>query len=150
MKNKTRVFLAVVMAAVMLWSTSFSVYAGAAETGISPRLDNCYGASMSFAVIDPGVADFSVSYEGNPTTFVHAKLTVTFEKRILGVIWRTVDIGTTNNEWVAFSGELQDIFYDFVTMDGAGTYRANFKLEILGIDGSIDVIEKSIDCRYSG
>lgn len=150
MKNKTRVFLAVVMAVVMLWSTSFSVYAGAAETGISPRLDNCNGASMSFAVIDPGVADFIVSYEGNATTFVHAKLTVTFEKRVLGLFWRTVDIGTTNNEWVAFNDDLLGDFYDFVTMDGAGTYRANFKLEILGIDGSIDVIEESIDCRYSG
>ena len=114
------------------------------------RLDNCNGASMSFVVVDPGIADFVVSYEGNATTFVHAKLTVTFEKRFLGVFWRTVDIGTTNNEWVAFNGDLQGDFYDYVTMDGTGTYRANFKLEILGIDGSIDVIEESIDCRYSG
>ena len=105
---------------------------------------------MTFAVIDPGVADFVVSYNGNSTTFVHAKLTVTFEKRVLGLFWRTVDIGTTNNEWVAFNSNVQGEFYDFVTMDGTGTYRANFKLEILGIDGSIDVIEESIDCRYSG
>lgn len=150
MKKSVKVFLSVFMIFSMLLSTCISVYASDVNTGITPRLDNCHDFYMTFAVIDPGVADFVVSYNGNSTTFVHAKLTVTFEKRVLGLFWRTVDIGTTNNEWVAFNSNVQGEFYDFVTMDGTGTYRANFKLEILGIDGSIDVIEESIDCRYSG
>jgi hypothetical protein len=93
------------------------------------------------------VADFMVSYIGNPDTFTVAKLTVTFEKRFLGAFWRTVDIGTENNEWIAYNADQRGEFYDYVTLDGTGTYRANFKLEIFGHD-TIDVIEETIACTY--
>jgi hypothetical protein len=98
-------------------------------------------------VIDPGVADFMVSYNGNPDTFMVAKLTVTFEKRFLGAFWRTVDIGLENNEWVEYNTDLRGDFYDDVTLDGTGTYRANFKLEIFGPD-TVDVIEETMQCQY--
>jgi hypothetical protein len=132
----------------VLWAGAVSVYASDANAGIAPCLENLHDATITFAVIDPGVANFMVSYNGNEDTFTQAKLTVTFQKRFLGLFWRTVDIGTTNNEWVAYSSVVQGEFYDTITMDGTGTYRANFKLEIYGTSGTTDVIEKTIDCKY--
>ena len=147
MKKNAKKIITVILSILMLWCGCATVYASDADAGVAPCLDYAYDASMSFVVIEPGVADFFVSYNGNPNTFMVAKLTVTFEKRFLGVFWRTVDIGTENNEWVACNADMQGEFFDYVTLDGEGTYRANFKLEIMGADSS-DVIEESLQYRY--
>ena len=137
----------VALSVLLLWCACTTAYASDANAGVAPCLDYAYDFSMAFVVIDPGVANFMVSYNGNPDTFMVAKLTVTFEKRFLGVFWRTVDIGTENNEWVDYCCDLRGDFYDNVTMDGTGTYRANFKLVIMGADSS-DVIEETMQCTY--
>ena len=149
MKKNVKVFLTMVMIALMLWSTCVSVYASDADAGIMPCLDNCYDFAMTFGVYAPGVAEFTVDYNGNEATFTQAKLTVTFQKKFLGLFWRTVDIGTTNNEWVGYCTDLRGSFYDTVTMNGTGTYRANFTLEIYGTSGTTDVIEETIECKYN-
>ncbi|MBE6619764.1 MAG: hypothetical protein E7625_00160 [Ruminococcaceae bacterium] len=149
MKTNKKTFLTLLMATLILWTMCVSVYASDTGTGISPRLDNCHDASMVFSVLDPGVAHFAVDYNGNAATFTQAKLTVTFQKKFLGLFWRKVDIGTTNNEWVGYCTDLRGSFYDTVTMDGTGTYRANFTLEIYGTSGTTDVIEKTIECKYN-
>lgn len=148
MKRNVKAIVTVILSMLILWCACTTAYASDADAGVSPCLDNAYDASMAFVVIDPGVADFMVSYNGNPDTFMVAKLTVTFEKRFLGAFWRTVDIGLENNEWVEYNTDLRGDFYDDVTMDGTGTYRANFKLEIFGPD-TVDVIEESITCKYN-
>lgn len=146
MKKSVKKIITVILSILMLWCGCATVYASDADAGVAPCLDYAYDFSMSFVVIEPGVANFMVSYNGKPDTFMVAKLTVTFEKRFLGVFWRTVDIGTENNEWVGYNADMQGEFYDYVTLDGDGTYRANFKLEIMGADSS-DVIEKTMEYR---
>ncbi len=147
MKKNAKKIITVILSILMLWCGCATVYASDADAGVAPCLDYAYDASMTFGVIAPGVADFFVSYNGNPNTFMVAQLTVTFEKKVLGLFWRTVDIGTENNEWIGYNADLQGEFFDYVTLDGEGTYRANFKLEIMGADSS-DVIEESLQYRY--
>ena len=147
MKKRVKAIIAVVLSILMLWCGCATTYASEADAGIAPCLDYAYDTSMSFVVIEPGVADFMVSYNGNPNTFMVAKLTVKFEKKVLGVFWRTVDIGTENNEWVGYNADLQGVFFDYVTLDGTGTYRANFRLEIMGADSS-DIIEETMTYKY--
>ena len=147
MKKSVKMIITVMLSILLLWCGCATAYASDENSGVAPCLDNAHTFSMAFVVIDPGVADFMVSYNGNPDTFMVAKLTVTFEKRFLGVFWRTVDIGLENNEWVEYNTDLRGDFYDDVTMDGTGTYRANFKLEIFGPD-TVDVIEKTMQCQY--
>ena len=148
MRKKVKTMLTVIMSVLMLWCGCMSVHASTIDSGVAPCLDNCHDVAISFSVIDPGVANFVVSYNGNEETFTQAKLTVTFQKRFLGLFWRTVDIGTENNEWVGYCSDLQGDFYDTITMDGTGTYRANFKLEIYGTSGTTDVIEETMSCKY--
>ena len=147
MKRSMKTIVTVILSIFILWCGCVSAYASDTDAGVAPCLDYAHTFSMSFGVIDPGVADFFVSYVGNSDTFMVAQLTVTFEKRYLGVFWRTVDIGTENNEWIAYNADLRGEFFDTITMDGTGVYRANFKLQIMGADSS-DVIEESITCRY--
>ena len=147
MNKRVKIIISIILAVLMLWCGCIATYAIEANEGIMPRLDYAYDFSMAFVVIDPGVADFFVSYNGNPNTFMVAKLTVTFEKKVLGLFWRTVDIGTENNEWVGHNADLRGEFYDYVTLDGTGTYRANFILTIYGADSS-DIIEESMTYKY--
>lgn len=148
MKKRVKMIVAVMLSILMLWCGCVSAYARDTDAGVVPCLDNAYDTSFSFVVVDPGVADFVVSYIGNPNTFAVAKLTVTFEKKFLGLFWRTVDIGTENNEWIEYCGDQQGDFIGLVTLDGTGTYRANFKLEVMGFD-TADVIEKTMEYRLN-
>ena len=147
MKQSVKKIITILLTILMLWCGCTATYASGTDAGIAPCLDYAYDFSMSFVVIEPGVANFMVSYNGNPNTFMVAKLTVTFEKKVLGVFWRTVEIGTENNEWIGYNADLRGEFYDYVTLDGTGTYRANFRLEIMGADSS-DIIEESMTYRY--
>ena len=148
MKKNAKKIITVILSILMLWCGCATVYASDADAGIAPCLENAYDFSMSFVVIEPGVANFMVSYNGDPDAFAVAKLTITFEKRFLGVFWRTVDIGTENNEWIGYNADMRGEFYDYVTLDGEGTYRAHFKLEIMGTTTPTDVIEKTMQCQY--
>ena len=149
MKKSTKAFLTVLMVVIMLCAYCTSAYASDADAGISPRMDNCVEYTMAFNVIDPGVAEFLVDYIGESDSFVQAKLTVSFEKKYLGLFWRDVDIGTSTNTWIGISSDLYGFFTDSIPVsDGTGTYRANFILKMYGSDGSVDILEHSIECRY--
>lgn len=149
MKTRMRSFCTVLLAVVIALGSMMPIYAeeAASASEIQPRFDHLYSAEFSFVVIEPGAGNFLVSYYAHPDTFRLAKLTVVFQKRVLGLFWQTVDIGTTNNEWVAYCTDLQGDFYDTVMLDGTGTYRAVFKLEIHG-ELTTDVIEDDIDYQY--
>lgn len=115
-----------------------------AETGeISPRLTNVSGATTHFEVVD-GEAYFYASYEGRAATFSQAQLRVQVQKKVLGLFWRNV-----GDEWVGYNSVLDGYFYDSISVDGTGTYRANFTLTIYGTQGVNDVIEDTIEVKYS-
>ena len=149
MKTRMRSFCTVLLAIVIAFGSMMPIYAEEAVSAseIQPRFDHTYSAGFSFVVIDPGAGDFGVSYYANDDTFRLAKLTVVFQKRVLGLFWQTVDIGTENNEWVAYCTDVDGDFYDTVMLDGTGTYRALFKLEVHG-EMTTDVIEETIDYQY--
>ena len=120
-----------------------------AEEAISPRLTNCYQGNFSFTVIDPGEAHVGVTYAAKADVFTQAKLTVKIQKKFLLFFWQTVDIGTTNDEWVAYSSAINGQFYNYFPVDGTGTYRAVFSLEMSGTTGVVDVIEDTIEFKYT-
>ena len=155
MKQKLGRIVSLIMVAVMLCCSTISSQAvtyseQTAETqSISPRLSHCNNCGMAFQIYDPdpGVGTFAVSYVGK-STFDRAKLSVKFEKRFLGVFWKTVDIDEPNDEWVCYSYNPDGVFSDEIAMDGTGTYRALFTFEVRGTDGTTDVIERTIERVY--
>lgn len=141
MKKKCRVCMSVFLAALVLFTSLVPVFATDEE--ISTYLTNCSDASISFGVAE-GEASFYVSYTGRASSFTQAKLTVQVQKKFLGLFWRDAA-----DEWVGYNSELVSEFYDDIPVDGTGTYRAVFKLEVFGSTGVTDVIEDTIQCKYS-
>lgn len=115
----------------------------AGNEGITPRWTNTSDTTMSF-VVDDGQANFYVSYVAYTSTFSQAQLRVQIQKRVLGLFWRNV-----GDEWVGYSTALRGDFYDYIPVDGKGTYRANFTLTVYGTQGATDVIEDTIEVKYS-
>ena len=141
MKKTTKLVIHVFLVCTLLCMSTLSAFAESEE--ISPRLTNMVDATISFTVVD-GEASFYVSYEGRATTFSQAQLRVQIQKRVLGLFWR--DVG---DEWVGSSTALSGDFYDYIPVDGKGTYRANFTLTVYGTQGVNDVIEDTIEVKYS-
>lgn len=140
MKKVCRASFSVFLAIVVLCMGIMPVFA--MGDGASTYLTNCSDAVMSFGVSD-GVASFYVSYTGREETFTHAKLTVQIQKKFLGLFWRDVA-----DEWVGYCTELYGDFYDDIPVDGHGTYRAVFTLDVHGNTGRVDVMEDTIEYMY--
>ena len=140
MKKTAKTFLILALSAVM-FLTSIPVFASGADTGISPRLSHMGSARFSFNATDTG-GHVAVSYEGYDDTFVQATVTVKLEKRYLLFFWKDID------EWSATSTELWGYFIHTFALDGTGKYRATITLEVLGTDGTTDVITDTIESTY--
>ena len=141
MKSACRVGFSVFLAIVMVCMSVIPSFA--TDDGISTYLTNCYEATMTFGVAD-GEASIYVSYTGRSSTFTQAKLTVQIQKKFLGLFWRDAA-----DEWVGYCTDVDGYFYDDIPIDGTGTYRAVFKLEVFGSTGVTDVIEDTIQYKYS-
>lgn len=124
-------------------------YATLNERNVSPRLTNCYKCEFDFIILDPDEAHVLVTYSALADVFTQAKLTVKIQKKILGLFWNTVDIGTANDEWIAYSNAVFGEFYNNFSVDGTGTYRAVICLEVYGTSGVVDTIEDTLEFRYS-
>ena len=138
------------LAIAMLFSGG--IIASAAESandGISPYYTNCNKCSLSFTVADPGEAHVGVTYNAKNDVFKEARVTVKIQKKFLLFFWQTVDIGFANNEWTDSSTNVNGYFYNSFDVDGTGTYRAIFTIQIIGINGSVDLIEETIESKYS-
>lgn len=127
----------------------FTVSAAENEETVTPRFTNCNQCNFMFRVLDPGEAHVGVTYNAKSDVFTQAKVTVKIQKKFLGLFWTTVDIGTTNDEWVAYSTAINGQFYNYFNVDGTGTYRAVFCVEIYGTSGAVDIIENTIEYKYT-
>ena len=135
MKKVLHSLLSVLLTMIILLTSILPVFAE--DEGASTYMTNCVGSSMSFTVVD-GQAHFYVSYDARAATFSHAKLTVQIQKKFLGLFWKDV-----TDEWIAYRLEVNGVFANTIPVDATGTYRAIFKLEVVGTT-TTDVIEETI------
>ena len=150
MKNKVRKLSCICIASILMcFGMIVPAFANDLPSKVTPRYSHCWDYSTSFTVTDPDTAYLVVRYNAIRDSFREAKITVQIQKRFLGLFWKTVDIGYTNDEWVAYSTDVNGYFNNTFTVDGKGTYRANITLEIKGNNGTSDVIEDTIERKYS-
>ena len=140
MKKTVKTFLLIVLSMLMSLN-SISTYAVETENQILPRLSHMDGASFVFSAEDTG-GYIEVDYTGYSESFLAAKLTVKVEKRFLLVFWN--EVGT----WSSTSTELYGYFSHVMPLNGSGKYRATFTLEVLGKDGTLDVVDMVIESDY--
>ena len=140
MKRTLHALLTVLLTMIILCTGVLPAFA--ADEGISTYMTNCIDSSMSFTVVD-GQAHFAVTYDARASTFTQAKLTVQIQKKFLGFFWRDAA-----DKWVGYCTDLDGMFAATIPVDGSGTYRAIFTLEVFGT-GDTDVIEETIKCTAS-
>ena len=116
-----------------------NVTAFASSESPSPRLSHMENGSFTFSATASG-GHVDVTYYGYDS-FVRADLSVKIEKRFLLVFWNDVC------EWSASSTEIEGHFYNLLSLNGSGTYRATFTLLITGNDGTVDTIERTIESK---
>ena len=136
--KKTLKSTILVILSLLMCLASMPVYATESENQIMPRLSHMDGASFSFDATS-SVGYIAATYTGYSPSFVSAKLTVKVEKRFLWAFWN--DVGT----WTTTSTNIHGNFYHEMTLNGSGTYRATFTLEVTGTDGTVDVITDTIE-----
>ena len=141
MKNTFKLWLPLLLSCVLLCMSIVYSYADSQPT---PRYTNTIGCNMAFNVNGNG-ANFSVSYEAIEETFLQAKLTVKLEKKVLGLFWTEVGDTWTSDYCYDYLGYISDT----IPADGKGTYRATFKLTVYGNQGIADVIDNTIEVKYS-
>ena len=145
MKRITKI-LTLLLTSVVLCASVLPIFASA-ENAVSPRYVNANDCRMYFTTSN-GVASAAVTYNAKSDVFSYATITVKIQKRFLGIFWSTVDIGYTDNEWIAYCYDLNGTVYNSFPLEDTGTYRAVFTVEIYGKDGSVDTIEDKITSTY--
>ena len=141
-----RIFI-VFLSLVLVCLTAVSAFAQE-DYGVAPCYDNVFECEFEFSVIDPNIAQVSVEYSGISGDFKKAEITVKIQKKVFLLFWDTVDIGEPNDEWVETSTALNGLFYNTFDVNGTGTYRALITVEFTGVDGSVDVVEETIEYKY--
>lgn len=138
MKKTVKTFI-LVMLTIVMCLTSISTYAS--ENQIMPRLSHMDEASFAF-VADASGGIIEATYTGYEESFLAAKLTVKVEKRFLLVFWN--EVGT----WSTTCTDIDGFISHTMPLNGSGKYRATFTLEVLGKDGTLDVVDMVLESDY--
>ena len=138
--KKTIKSIILILMSMLMCLTSIPVCAAESENQVMPRLSHIGDASFSFDATS-SVGYIGADYTGYAPSFVSAKLTVKVEKRFLWAFWN--DVGT----WTTTSTDIHGNFYHEMSLNGSGTYRATFTLEVTGTDGTVDVITDTLESK---
>lgn len=148
MKKFFKTSLTFLLTFAILLSGTVVVFAEDNSQEIMPCYEIVTQHNLSFTISDTNQATVNVRYGANSSTFQKATVTVKIEKRFLLVFWNVVDIGYTNNQWVASSTNPNGVFSNTFTVNGKGMYRAHITLVITGNNGQQDVIEETLQYEY--
>ena len=118
------------------------------NSGITPRYSNVNACSLSFIISDNGLAQVKVSYEGRVGYMTQVRSEIYLQKRVLGIFWKKVDIGVTDNVWVDTSTEDMYCFTHAAQLQDTGTYRAVFNVTFSGTGGADDEVNEKIEYVY--
>lgn len=141
----------VVFCVLMVLGSILPIYATDQKTEYvqqQPRLNYADDYDTSLTISSSGVAEATVWYAGNPSTFTEVTVETYIQKKTLGLFWKKVDIGENGNTWVDRSTSLSGTFVHTVQLENTGNYRAVFQITFSGTGGEDDVIEDTITCSY--
>ncbi|MBE6761990.1 MAG: hypothetical protein E7551_06855 [Ruminococcaceae bacterium] len=119
-----------------------------AAEGVTPRYNNVATVTANMGISDSGKMTINYKYTGSSSVTTKAVITTYIEKKFLGLFWRRVDIGTTDDQWV-------DTIYDYMyvgtrnhQLSSSGTYRVTIIYKIYGSGGAADEIECQMTDSY--
>lgn len=108
--------------------------------GVQPRLNNTMATGTNMKITSSGKMNIAYLYSGYPGVTTKAVVTTYIEKRVLGIFWSRVDIGTTNDEWVDTFYKDEHGWSRSYQLSDSGTYRVKVEYKIYGSGGAADVL----------
>ena len=149
MKKLIKIALASVLVLCLSVVPFYSVSAAAAtQEEIMPLYNNVSTATANLSISDSGKMTINYKYTGSSGITTKAVITTYIEKKVLGLFWTRVDIGTTNDEWVDTINNYKYTGSRTHQLSSSGTYRVTVIYKIYGTGGSADEIEKQITASY--
>ena len=137
--------ITMLLTAALLCTGGFAVHA---DDGIMPCNEIMTYRQLNFAITN-GNAKLTCNFSADESAFSYAKFTLKIQKKTLGFIWTTVDIGEPNNERTYYLYDCHTNFTASYAINSTGTYRAVMKLEVVGYDGTTDSYESTQEYVYN-
>ena len=103
--------------------------------------NNTSSADLICSVNTSGTLQASLSVTGYKNKTTHISVELYVEKRILGIFWKKVDIGCTNNIWTDSTSNYCYTHVFSHSLTATGTYRVTATYTVSGTGGSDDVIQ---------
>ena len=103
---------------------------------------------LDCTVNSSGLLQATLSATGYKNITTHISVELYVEKRVLGIFWKKVDIGCTNNIW---TDSTSNYYYSHVfshSLTSTGTYRVTVTYTVSGTGGSDDVIQMRQTVTY--
>lgn len=128
--------------------SGFTILSSAQETGITPYYSNLNSATVSYTITETGLAAVNISYYGKPGITTQVKSEIYLQKKVMGLFWQKVNIGTTDNVWTDSSTDCNGNFFHSFQLSETGTYRAVVKVTFYGTGGTPDVISDKYEDKW--
>lgn len=149
MKKTSKRLTALVLMLLLACTTLTPAYAAQAEDDLAPRLNTVIQVTSSADISSSGLLEVVNSYSASDSQIARVVVTTYVEKRNLLFFWDRVDIGTTNDEWVAYGGNGNFSRVHTAQMPSSGTYRITVTFKVYNSSNTLlDSIEKVIKTSY--
>ena len=131
-----------------LFIVPLSPVSAATDEGIMPRFNNVSTVTTNMSISNSGKMTITYKYSGAESITTKAVITTYIEKKFLGLFWKRVDIGTTDNKWVDTINDYMYVGSRTHQLSSSGTYRVTVVYKIYGTGGSADEIEYQAKDSY--
>lgn len=141
MNKEIKRFLACVLIVSLSIISLTPVSAAKAFSGtVAPFYNNVASATATININGSGKLTIGYKYSGYSSITTKAVITTYIEKKTLGLFWKRVDIGKTNNEWIDTINDYRYTGSRTHQLSSSGTYRVTVIYNIYGSGGSADEI----------
>lgn len=147
-KQRVLSLILVCVSVFTMFSVSVSAVQAQAAEIATPYYNDLVTTNTAAVISSSGKLTASYSYDGSKNDIKKAVITTYVEKKVLGLFWSRVDIGTANDEWVDTINDYAYTGSHSIQLSSQGTYRVTFEFVIYGTDGSTDEITREKEIEY--
>ena len=136
------------LALMALLMLAMSVFVSTRKTEAATTYNNATDADLSASISSNGLLNVSLSVMGIKGITTRIETALYVEKRILGLFWKRVNIGCTDNVWY---DSTTNIYYNSVfshSLSSGGTYRITVTYTVSGSGGASDIITMTNTVTY--
>ncbi|MBQ1892659.1 MAG: hypothetical protein II155_00985 [Clostridia bacterium] len=145
MKSIIKRIALALMAMLMLM---MSVFSASRKVEAATTYNNTISASLSCSIDSSGQLSAVLAATGYSSLAKKISVELYIEKRILGLFWKRVNIGYTDNVW---QDSVTGYYYSNTfthNLSSGGTYRVTVTYTVSGTGGPDDIIVKTATAPY--